>query len=88
MKIRNIPTPFEPGKYWYTTLELPEGVTASLVKTELSDAVRLVFTSKDVAMNLVTNLNTVVRGLEEGRSVAPDTEPEEVGPTGGRKGAS
>jgi len=85
MKTRNIPTPFEPGKYWYTHLELPDGVTASLVKTELSDAVRLVFTSKDAAMNLVTNLNTMVRGLEEGRGNPPDIEPEEVGPTGGRK---
>jgi len=84
---KNEPTPFAPGKYWYTTLELPKGVAAALVKTELSDAVRLTFTSKEDALILATKLNTVVRGIEEGLAT-PGIEPEEVGPAGGRKEAS
>lgn len=63
---------FEEGKYWFTSLGLPDGVTAQAVQLSGKPAVRFQFTSVVQSRALVDELRRLATELEQGNDATPE----------------
>ena len=72
-------TPFEPGRYWYSTLGLPDGVRALLVRTITAAGGRFTCTTKVQAQQLAQHLHALAYEIGNGVGSADEEPPEVAG---------
>jgi hypothetical protein len=72
-------TPFKPGRYWYTTLGLPDGVTAEVVTiAEGHEGVRFMFRTREQSTQLAARLSALGLTCADSAGVPDGVDPPEI----------